>query len=293
VRRTEYIGFDIVKTIVLLFLMVFTLAPVLYLIYFSLIHPEDYFQYGLHFPLKRVSLQSYRLLLTRGSSIVTGYVASIYVTVTKTAVSLILTAMLAYPLSKRYFPLRTAITFFVFFTMLFSGGLVPTYLLVRSLGLTDTIWSLVLPSVIMPWYLFLFRNFLYTIPSSLEESARLDGASDIAVLFRIVLPNAKPALFTIGLFYAVSRWNNWFDVIIYTNSPQFQTLQVELRSIIYAQQRLAEAERLGIAQDMAVTMPSEVAKTAAIVVSTIPIMAVYPFIQKHFVKGALLGSIKG
>jgi putative aldouronate transport system permease protein len=287
--------FDAIKHTVMVVLGIITLAPVIYLIYFSLIHPEDYFAFGLTFPLKRVSLQNYNALLRTGSRIYSGYAASIYVTFVGTILSTVLTAMLAYPLSKRYLPYRTSLTFLIFFTMLFNGGLIPTYLLVRGLGLIDTIWALVLPNLIGAWNLFLFRNFFYTIPDSLEESARIDGAQDLQILFRIVLPVSKAALFTIGLFYAVHYWNKWFDVIIYVNdNPRLETLQVVLREIIYASQNLSEAERLGILNTQAAQqMPEEVVKTAAIVLSTLPIMAVYPFVQKHFIKGALLGSIKG
>jgi len=288
--RTGTLGFDLINNAILLVVIAVTTAPVVYLIYTSLIHPDDYFSFGITFPLKRVSLHNYVFLLTKNRRLLDGYLMSAYVTIVGTVLSTVSTAALAYPLSKRYLPGRVPATFFVFFTMLFNGGLIPTYLLVRALGLLDTIWSLVLPSLITVWYLFLFRNFYYTIPDSLEESAKIDGASDIRTLVQIVLPLSKPIFFTIGLFYTVFYWNKWFDVLIYVSSPEKHTLQLVLRNIIYAEQIAAQSE---FADVQTSNMPSEVLKMTAVVISTLPILIVYPFIQKHFVKGVLVGSIKG
>jgi ABC-type glycerol-3-phosphate transport system permease component len=282
----------VTNTVLVAVAMVVTIAPVVYLIYTSLIHPDDYFRFGVTFPLKRVSLVNYRFLLTSNSRIVSGFVMSIYVTVVGVVLSTAATAMLAYPLSKRYLALRVPVTFAIFFTMLFNGGIIPTYLLVRGMGLLDTIWSLVLPNLIIVWYLFLFRNFFQALPESLEESARIDGANDISILFRVVLPLSKPILATIGLFYAVSYWNKWFDVLIYINEPSKHTLQLVLRNIINAEQIAASLEGTSLKAESG-TLPSEVLKMTAIVISTVPILLVYPFVQKHFVKGVLVGSIKG
>lgn len=285
-------AFHIVNSVLVVLVIVVTVAPVVYLIYTSLIHPDDYFRYGITFPLKRVTLVNYYFLLTSNSRISSGYLMSVYVTVTGVLLSTAATAMMAYPLSKRYLSLRIPVTFIVFFTMLFNGGIIPTYLLVRGMGLLDTVWSLVLPNLIIVWYLFLFRNFFQALPESLEESARIDGANDIFILFRVVLPLSKPILATIALFYAVYYWNKWFDVLIYINDPGKHTLQLVLRNIINAEEIAASLEGAPIRAESA-SLPSEVLKMTAIVISTLPILCVYPFVQKHFVKGVLVGSIKG
>lgn len=233
----------------------------------------------------------YQVLLSSGSSIYRAYGITIFRTVFGTAFSLLLTVMLAYGLSKKALPYRKQITFFVFFPMLFNGGMVPTYLLVHSIGIYNTIWAMILPCAVSVWNTILMRNFFAQIPDSLEESAKIDGASTLCILFRIILPVSLPSIATIGLFYAVSHWNAWFDAALYINTNNLYPLQLILRNIVMAMSN-ADINNAAL-NNLATAPPSESMKCAAIVVTTVPIMCVYPFIQKYFVKGVMVGSVKG
>jgi putative aldouronate transport system permease protein len=177
----------------------------------------------------------------------------------------------------------------VVFTMLFQGGLIPTFLVVKELNLIDTYAALVLPLTISAFNMIILRNFFQNIPEGLEESAKIDGCSDFGILFRIVLPLSMPAIATISLFYAVTYWNTYLNAILYLNDSKMWPIQVLLRQIVV----LASGMDSGSSLDGAVPPPDQAVKMAVIVVATLPILAVYPFLQKHFAKGALLGSIKG
>ena len=284
--------FPVVNTIVLTLLAGVTLLPLLYLLYGSFIDPRDYFEYGMTFPLKRISLANYEILLMQDGRIPRAFSISFFVTAVGTVLSTIVTGALSYPLTKKDLPFRTAITFFIFFTMLFGGGLVPTYLVVKGLGLFNNYLSLILPGLVGAWYVFLFRNFFATIPSSLEESAVIDGANEVQIFWRIMVPLSKPIIFTVGLFYAVAYWNKWFDALIYLFDSKMYPLQLILRNIIYSSENMAASGQTGSAASVS-SAPPDVLKMCAIVISTLPIASVYPFVQKHFIKGVLVGAIKG
>jgi putative aldouronate transport system permease protein len=212
------------------------------------------------------------------------------ITVLGVLVSVPLTALLAYPLSKREFRWRKPLTLLVVITMFFSGGLIPEYLLYRYLGLLNTIWVYLIPGAISTWSLLILRNFFQQIPESLEESARIDGAGDLTVLVRIVLPMSMPILATITLWYAVGKWNTFSQCMYFTSSMELRTLQVDLRSIV-----LGENVRQGyafISREYR-GMSTQSINAASIVVTTLPILLVYPFLQRFFVKGIILGSLKG
>jgi putative aldouronate transport system permease protein len=212
---------------------------------------------------------------------------STYITVVGTALNVIVTTLMAYPLARKGLPLRKTLLLFVLFTMLFDGGLIPTYLVVRNLGLLDTYWSLMLPGLINPFYLLVMKAFFQRLPEELEEAARIDGASDWQVLWRVVLPLSKPILATISLFYAVAHWNSYFDAVLYISSPEKEPLQVVLRGILTgATTNFADASSgLGAVSNEALQM-------AAVVLITLPVLVVYPFMQRYFAAGVLLGSIK-
>jgi putative aldouronate transport system permease protein len=204
-----------------------------------------------------------------------------------------ITAMLAFALSKRSLPGRKAMITMIFITMLFSGGLVPRYLLVNELGLIDSLWALILPNLVSAWNTFILRNFFYAIPESLEESALLDGATPITVFTRIILPLSKPALATIGMFYAVAHWNGWFPGVIYLNSLEKLPVQNIMRNMI---QLYSPADINSVVmndEQFLSNPPIDSLQMATIVVGTVPILAIYPFVQKYFVKGVMVGSIKG
>lgn len=292
IRRRRITVFPIVNTIILSLLAAVTLLPLVYLVYGSFIDPRDYFEFGVTFPLKRISLANYEILLFQDGRVPRAFGISVYVTALGTILSTVVTGALAYPLNKRDLPFKTAITFFIFFTMLFGGGLVPTYLVVKGLGLFNNHLSLILPGLVGAWYVFLFRNFFATIPVSLEESAVIDGANEVQIFTRIMLPLSQPIIFTVGLFYAVSYWNKWFDALIYLFDSNMYPLQLILRNIIYSSENMAAAGQSGSAASV-VSAPPDVLKMCAIVVSTAPIASIYPFVQKHFIKGVLVGAIKG
>ena len=217
---------------------------------------------------------------------------SVIVTAAGTALSLIMTSMAAYPLSKLRLRGRKFFVLVYIFTMLFSGGLIPTYLLIRSLGLINTLPVLFLPSMISVFNMLVIKNYFEGIPDALEESAKMDGASNIRILFQIYLPLSLPVLATIALFYAVGFWNDFFAAMIYINSPELKPLQLYLKELlasandVFMQLEMTDVNRAMNASPQAI-------QAASIMLATVPILLVYPFLQKYFVKGVLLGSVKG
>lgn len=207
-----------------------------------------------------------------------------------TLFSMLLTCLMAYGLSRKDLDGRNFIMFMVLFTMLFSGGMIPTFLVVKEMGLIDSYAALIVPSAINAFNLIIMRNFFQNLPEGLEESAKIDGAGDWGILFRIVIPLSMPAIATISLFYAVTYWNTYMQAILYLNDAAKWPVQVILRQIVILASGLA-ADTSGM-EDI-VRPPEQTVKMAVIVVATLPILCVYPFLQKHFAKGALLGSIKG
>jgi putative aldouronate transport system permease protein len=237
----------------------------------------------------KFTLDTYKYIFST-STFVRSIGVSVYITLIGTALSLFTTALMAYSLSYKYLPGRSGILLMVLFTMLFHGGLIPTYLVVKELQMIDSTWSLMIPGLVSAFYLIVLRDFFTSVPHELIESAKIDGAHDLTVLLRIVLPLSLPALAAFGLFYAVGIWNQYFNAILYINAPEKWPVQVILRQIVVlASGGLGDSGNSG----ESVAYYGQGVKMAVIVVSTIPIMIVYPFLQKHFAKGALLGSVKG
>ncbi|SFF08900.1 multiple sugar transport system permease protein [Paenibacillus algorifonticola] len=240
---------------------------------------------------KEFSLEAYKLLL-KDSTIYKSYGVTIFVTVVGTVLAMIVTCALAYPLSVKSLKYRNSINFYVFFTMLFHGGLVATYLLIsKYLGLKDTIWVLIIPALINPWNMFLMRNFFNSIDESIGESAKIDGANDVYIMFRIMIPISLPAIATISLFYALAFWNKWFEAMLYISNEDLFPLQYLIKRIL---------DNAAFANNLAsgVTAPGYIVPTltsrlATTVVTIGPIIFLYPFLQKYFVKGLLVGSVKG
>ncbi|SFL58370.1 putative aldouronate transport system permease protein [Paenibacillus sp. 1_12] len=215
---------------------------------------------------------------------------TVLITVAGTAINLFFTSMMAYPLSRRELIGRKPIMMLILFTLLFSGGMIPTFLIVKSLGLLNSYWSLLLPGAISTFNLIILKNFFQQMPDGIEESAKIDGANDLSILIRIVLPLSLPAMATFALFYAVGHWNTFMSAILYMNDSKKWPIQVLLRSIVLLSQGgLQDAESV---PDY-LHIPPETVKMAVITVATLPILCVYPFLQKHFAKGVLLGSVKG
>lgn len=236
---------------------------------------------------KTFTLDAYRYILST-PTIFRSLGISILVTLSGTFISMVLTSFMAYGLSRKYLHGRSIINFLIVFTMLFAGGMIPTFLVVKSLHLIDSLWSLILPVAINAFNLIIMRNFFQALPDSLEESAKMDGCTDIGVFFRIMLPLSLPSIATISLFYAVTYWNTYQNALIYLNDSSKWPIQVLLRQIVIVSSGMnADAGAVDVVP------PAQSIKMAVIIVATIPMLIVYPFIQKYFVKGALVGAVKG
>ncbi|AFH59874.1 carbohydrate ABC transporter permease [Paenibacillus caseinilyticus] len=279
--------FDTVNAAVLILVALCTVLPFVYVLAVSFTDPHEVAKGGMILFPTKFSLAAYEYIFST-DTLVKSLGVSIYVTVVGTFINLLFTSLLAYPLAKPHFRGRQVILLGVLFTMLFSGGMIPSYFVVKELGMTNTLWSLMIPSAISAFNLIVLRNFFQQIPDGLEDSAKIDGCSDLDILFRIVLPLSLPALATFGLFYAVAHWNTFFSAILYINDHNKWPVQVLLREIvILAQSRIGETSfEESLIQPLTIRM-------AVIVFATVPILLVYPFLQKHFAKGVLLGSVKG
>jgi putative aldouronate transport system permease protein len=227
----------------------------------------------------------------KNPNIFSGFRTSILVTVTGSLAGTLLTAMTAYPLSKSRLRGGKVMMMLVLFTMIFSAGMIPNFLLIKNLGIYDTRWALILPGLISAYNCVLMKNFFYSIPESLEESAKIDGANDVQVFFRIVLPLSKATIATIILFNAVGYWNDYMSTVLYVQALDKWSLQAVLRQMLTNTQQAMEqagVDVLAQSNTNAVTI-----KAASIVVTTLPILVVYPFVQKYFVKGVMIGGVKG
>lgn len=235
-------------------------------------------------------LGTYKYVLANGQFI-NSFKVSVFVTVLGTFLSLIMTVIAAYPLSKPRLRGRKIFTIIYIFTMLFSGGLVPTYILMSNLRLVNKLPILILPSLISVYNLLIIKNYFESIPESLEESAKLDGATNTTILFRIILPLSLPVFATIALFYAVGYWNNYFTAMIYITNASLKPLQLYLKEMLYAASDVfLQLNMNNIDANMNAT--PEAIQSASIIVATVPIILVYPFLQKYFVKGVMVGSVK-
>ncbi len=216
---------------------------------------------------------------------------TILVTLVGTLLNMVLTTLAAYPLSRKRLKGRNLLLMFIIFTMIFTTGVIPNFILVKSLGLMDTYWSLWLPALVSTYNMFVMKSFMEGLPEEIEESAAIDGAGDWRILVQIILPLCKPIMAALSLFYAVSWWNSYFNVLLYITKSTQQTLTLKLyQMILQVNQSLLNNGSEGVDQVM---LTPEGIKAAAIVIAVTPILIVYPFLQKHFVKGVLLGSVKG
>jgi putative aldouronate transport system permease protein len=287
--------FDLANYVFLALLGLVTVGPFLYLILGSLTEAGYYRSVGVSFTPAHWSLDSYEVLLGPGSRVYQALKVTGFITGVGTTLSLLTTAGLAYGLSKHQVPGRNLIVFLIFFTMMFGGGMVPFYLVVKGLGLINNPWALILPFLVNAWWTLIMMKFFEALPAELEDAARLDGCSEIGIFWRIVIPLSKPALATIGLFYAVNYWNEWFWATIFLTEPYLLPLQLVLRGILSQLLQVMDPQTAAEQAAMAnVNMPPvEVLRMAAIVVTVLPITLVYPFLQRYFVKGVMIGAIKG
>ncbi|WP_067925345.1 carbohydrate ABC transporter permease [Alicyclobacillus shizuokensis] len=275
-------AFDAANIVLLTLVSLATLLPFVYVVVASFSATDDIIP-------KSFTLSAYRYLFST-DTFVRSLGISIYITVVGTVLSLVATALSAYALSHRKLPGRRFFLLLVLFTMLFNGGMIPTYFVVKDLGMINTLWSLMIPGLISSFYLIIMKNFFLEIPEDLKEAARIDGCTELGVLFRVVLPLSLPVLAAFGLLYAVGIWNQYFNAILYINDQTKWPIQVLLQQIV-----VLASGGFGNAAGSAdaVQVFGQGVRMAVIVVSTIPILIVYPFLQKHFAKGMLIGSVKG
>ncbi|SFM42180.1 carbohydrate ABC transporter permease [Salibacterium qingdaonense] len=234
------------------------------------------------------SIDAYKYIFST-DTIFRALLVSIFVTAGGTLWSMLLSVLTGYGMSRKDLPGRRVIMFFIVFTLLFNGGMIPTFLVVQQTGLLNSLLALVIPVSINAFNMIILKTFFQNLPASLEESARIDGCNDFGILFRIVIPCSMPAIATISLFYAVTYWNTYMHAILYLEDASKWPVQVLLRQIVV----LASGMNYDGSTYMDVPPPEQSVKMAVIVVATIPVLLVYPFLQKHFAKGALLGSVKG
>lgn len=285
--RSKITGFDIVLFVFMLGVVVMTLYPFIYMIAVSLSSNTYVLRGEVFLWPKGLNFDVYKMVL-QDPLILRAYVNTILYVVLGTSMSLMVTAAGAFAISKSDMLFRRGFMMMIVVTMFFSGGMIPTFLVVRSYGIVDTIWAMVLPTLVSTWNLIIMRTFFAGLPKEVEESGKIDGLNDIGVFIRLALPLSKAILATIGLFYAVGIWNNFFSAMLYLRSSELFPLQVVLRNLV-----LQGTNNAGGAVGGDSLMVDESVKFATIIVSTLPILMVYPFLQKYFAKGALIGSVKG
>ncbi len=283
--------FDLINTVLLVLLALVLFYPMYYVLLASVSIPAQIAKYrGVMLLPQGFTLEAYRLVL-KNPNILTGYVNTIIIVVAGTAVNMVFTSSLAYVLSRKNLMLKGLIVGLVVFTMYFQGGLIPTFLLIKNLGLLNTRTALILPVAINTMNLIILRTSFQGIPDGVIESARIDGAGDLTILTKIVLPVSKASLAVITLYYAVYHWNSWFRASIYiTSARQYLPLQVILREILIANDTTVMSYDAGPGQIASLDI---ILKYATIVVATVPILMLYPFLQRYFVKGIMIGSLKG
>ncbi|MBI2941578.1 MAG: carbohydrate ABC transporter permease [Chloroflexi bacterium] len=282
--------FGVANTLFMVALIVVTLYPLLYVAFASVSDPATFVQFrGVLLAPLGFTLAAYEAVFAN-PMIAIGYQNTLLYVVAGTTINLLLTSLGAYGLSRNKVLLKNPIMFLIVFTMFFSGGLVPTYLLVgNTLNMIDTPWALIIPPAVNTWNLIIMRTAFQAVPEALEESARIDGANDFTILFRIVLPLSMPVVAVMILFYSVGHWNAFFSAMIYLRTRELYPLQLILREILISN----STDNMVTGVSRGDVMPiAETIKYATIVVATLPILCVYPFLQRYFVKGVMIGAVK-
>lgn len=285
---SERIG-QVINYSLLILLAASCVLPFVYVISVSLTPITEVLrQNGLVLIPKQITWFAYQQVMS-GDTLLNAYKVSLFRAVIGTSINLVFTIITALPLSRKNLPGRNVFLLFIVFTLLFNGGIIPHYLVVKQFGLLNSVWALVIPTLINAFNLLIMKSFFEQLPEALDEAAKIDGAGELAILYRIVLPLSTPIIATIGLFYAVYHWNSFFDAVLFINDATKYPLQLYLRNIL-----LAAVASTGDAAADAADMVNPISmQMAAVVVSTLPILLVYPFIQKHFTRGILLGAVKG
>ena len=284
-------AFDITLVVISILIILVIAYPLYFVVIASFSQPEAVLGGKLRFLPVGFNLESYQMVLTE-PKVWTGYRNTILYTVLGTCINLVLTTLAAYPLSRKDMPFRGLLTFVASFTMLFGGGMIPVYLVVRGLKLTDSIWAMVIPNALATYNMLVMKNYFQSsIPEEVQEAAAIDGCDHFGTLIRVVLPLSAPIMAVIVLFYAVGHWNAFFNAIIYLRNQDLFPLQVVLRDILL--QNSLEAVGGDLTGMYEKVMRGESMKYALIIVASAPVIMLYPFVQKYFVKGVMVGAIKG
>ena len=284
-------AFNIFNIILMFVLMVVTLYPLVYVLFASLSDASKLMQHsGLLFKPLGLNLSSYKIVI-QDRQILSGYMNTIIVVVAGGLISMVLTILGAYTLSRKNLYWGKMISMIVIIPMFFSGGLIPFYLLVKNLGMLDSLWALILPTALSTYNMMIMRTALAGGPKALEEAAEIDGANPLVVLFRILIPLTIPTIAVLILYYAVANWNSWFNAMLFLpKAKEKWPLQLVLRNLLIQNQTDDLTSGVAAADKFSV---SETIKYATIIVSTLPILCLYPFLQKYFLKGVMVGSVKG
>lgn len=290
VFRSDFL-FDVCVNLIAALVVLIVLVPLIFVLAASFSDPDLVIRGEVLLIPKGFTLKAYTMVF-ENEDIWRGFRNTCFYTIAGTGISVVLTVLAAYPLSKKELPGRNLFMMLILFTMYFSGGMIPTYLVVKDLGMYDTIWALLIPAAISTYNLIVAKTFFEnSIPSEVYESARLDGCNNVAMLPKIVLPLSKAILAVLTLYYAVGIWNAYFDALIYIRNTDLHPLQIVLRNILL----LGQTEQMGtndVGMAEKIKM-AEAIKYSAIVVSSIPMLLLYPFVQKYFVKGVMIGAVKG
>jgi putative aldouronate transport system permease protein len=290
---SDKVGMTLIHMIFILF-SIACIIPLIMVISISFSSEQDLMQYGYGLIPRQIDFTAYQYILDNPKQIINSYMVTMTVTLVGTFLSLLINTMIAYALSKPDFKYRNKVTFYLFFTMLFGGGLVPWYMLIRNyLHLSDTLWVLILPSLSAPWYIFILRTFFSKIPIALSESAKIDGAREFYIYWKIVLPLSKPALATVGLFFALGYWNDWWLCLMFIDKGSLINLQYMLHRIMANINFLQSALNSGNVNIDVTQIPTESARMAMLILSIGPMLFLLTFLQKHFVKGLTIGAVKG
>ena len=290
-RFSKITVFDVVLLVILGLLALITLYPFYQVLIISVSNTVSYAQHPLYLLPYEFDTLGYRTIF-HDKAFFTSLGVTLFVTIVGTALNMLLSVAGAYALSRKTLIGRNVILSLIVFTMLFNGGVIPTYLVVKDLGLVNNIWVMVLPSAISTYYLIIMKNYFVSLPSSLLEAAKLDGANEVTILWRIIIPISMPFIATFFLFYAVERWNEWYQAYLYINKTEIQPLQIYLRNVLISMSNNLSSIAKQMMQSHTQRVSTQAIQMATIVVTTVPILCVYPFVQKHFVKGIMVGGIK-
>ncbi len=282
--------FGVFNYIFFILLCIVMVYPFWHVIMMSLSSVEATAKGGIFLWPKGFNLDTYAQVF-RDPSIWSGYLTTVLVTIFGTLFGTLFTATTAYPLSKKELPFARTMLLLVLFTMLFSGGMIPGYLLMKNLRLIDNRLALILPGLISAYNVIIMKSFFMTIPESLEESAKIDGATEVTIFWKIVLPLSKATIATIALFTAVGYWNDYFSTVLYINTKEKWALQAVLRYMLTNTNQAMQSA--GVTVAAATNVTAATIKSASVVIATVPILCVYPFVQKYFVKGVMIGGVKG